>query len=92
MGLYISIDGGLSWTRFKGKVPMVPVMEIEIHPPLLPAPFAKRGVTLLSGVVVEKPEKLLRIVSEGGGTRQFGDAVRKLSIRCREASHPEPPL
>jgi photosystem II stability/assembly factor-like uncharacterized protein len=32
MGLYISIDGGLSWTRFKGKVPMVPVMEIEIHP------------------------------------------------------------
>jgi len=31
-GLYISIDGGGSWTRFKGKVPMVPVMEMEIHP------------------------------------------------------------
>jgi uncharacterized protein (DUF4213/DUF364 family) len=58
--------------------------------PLVPAPFAKRGVTLLSGVVVEKPDKLLRIVSEGGGTRQFGDAVRKLSIRCREAPRPEP--
>ncbi len=31
-GLYISIDGGDTWARFKGKVPMVPVMEMEIHP------------------------------------------------------------
>jgi hypothetical protein len=32
LGLYLSIDGGKTWTRFKGKVPMVPVMELEIHP------------------------------------------------------------
>jgi photosystem II stability/assembly factor-like uncharacterized protein len=31
-GLYLSVDGGTSWTRFKGKIPMVPVMELEIHP------------------------------------------------------------
>ena len=31
-GLYVSIDGGKSWTRFKGKVPKVPVHDIAIHP------------------------------------------------------------
>ncbi len=31
-GLYLSIDGGKTWTRFNGKVPKVSVQEIEIHP------------------------------------------------------------
>ncbi len=30
-GLYISVDGGLSWTRFAGKVPKVPVMDMAIQ-------------------------------------------------------------
>lgn len=49
--------------------------------PMLPDIFARRGVTLLSGVAVAAPERLLRIVSEGGGTRQFGAAVRKVNLR-----------
>jgi len=57
--------------------------------PLLPEVFATRGATLLSGVHVIDPERALRIVSEGGGTRQLGEAVKKLTVRLprhREAS------
>ena len=49
--------------------------------PLLPALFVERGVTLLSGVQVVERERVLRVVSEGGGTRQFGRAVRKVTLR-----------
>jgi uncharacterized protein (DUF4213/DUF364 family) len=49
--------------------------------PMLPDLFASRGVTLLSGVQVADADRLLRIVSEGGGTRRFGVAVRKLVLR-----------
>jgi uncharacterized protein (DUF4213/DUF364 family) len=49
--------------------------------PLLRDVFSTRGVTLLSGVRVIDPERALRIVSEGGGTRQFGGAVKKLTAR-----------
>jgi uncharacterized protein (DUF4213/DUF364 family) len=49
--------------------------------PLLPELFGDRGVTLLSGVQVVDPGRVLRIVSEGGGTRQLGTAVRKLTVR-----------
>ena len=31
-GLYLSIDGGQSWSFFKGNVPKVPVMDMVIHP------------------------------------------------------------
>lgn len=49
--------------------------------PMVPEVFAERGVTLLSGVQVVDQDRLLRIVSEGGGTRRFGTAVRKLVLR-----------
>ena len=49
--------------------------------PLLPEVFARHGVTMLSGLQVVDPAQTLRIVSEGGGTRQFGRAVRKLTLR-----------
>lgn len=49
--------------------------------PFLPEVFRPRGVTLLSGLQVVDPARILKIVSEGGGTRQFGRAVRKLSLR-----------
>jgi uncharacterized protein (DUF4213/DUF364 family) len=52
--------------------------------PFLPEVFRDRGVTLLSGVQVVDAKKILKIVSEGGGTRQFGRAVRKLSLRLKE--------
>ncbi len=50
--------------------------------PLLPGIFADRGVTLLSGVHVMDAESVLRIVSEGGGTRQLRTGIRKLTLRC----------
>ena len=50
--------------------------------PFLPEIFKLRGVTMLSGLEVVDPPQILRIVSEGGGTRQFTGAVRKLSLRC----------
>jgi uncharacterized protein (DUF4213/DUF364 family) len=50
--------------------------------PFLPEIFGHHGVTLLSGLQAADPAKILQIVSEGGGTRQFLRAVRKLSLRC----------
>jgi uncharacterized protein (DUF4213/DUF364 family) len=49
--------------------------------PFLPEIFGRRGVTMLSGLQVIDPGRILQIVSEGGGTRQFGSAVRKLTFR-----------
>jgi uncharacterized protein (DUF4213/DUF364 family) len=49
--------------------------------PMLPEVFAKRRVTLLSGVQIIDSAGVLRVVSEGGGTRKFGKAVRKLTLR-----------
>jgi hypothetical protein len=43
-------------------------------------------VTLLSGVQVVDAERVLRIVSEGGGTRQLGRAVRKLTVRLKTST------
>jgi len=51
--------------------------------PFLPEIFSRHGVTLLSGIQVLDPRQVLRTVSEGGGARQFGAAVRKLSLHCR---------
>jgi len=48
--------------------------------PFLPEPFRKRGVTILSGVQVLDGPRVLRVVSEAGGTRNFGPAVRKLTL------------
>ena len=31
-GLYISVNGGTSWARFKGNIPNVPVMDMLVHP------------------------------------------------------------
>jgi uncharacterized protein (DUF4213/DUF364 family) len=48
---------------------------------MLPEVFAKHRVTVLSGVQVVDSAGLLRVVSEGGGTREFGRTVRKLVSR-----------
>jgi uncharacterized protein len=49
--------------------------------PFLPEVFSRRGVTMLSGIQVVDGPQALRIVSEAGGTRSFGRAVRKVSLR-----------
>jgi uncharacterized protein (DUF4213/DUF364 family) len=50
--------------------------------PFLPEIFKRHGVTMLSGLQITNPAQVLQIVSEGGGTRQFLRAARKLSLRC----------
>jgi uncharacterized protein len=51
--------------------------------PFLPQVFERHGVTMLSGLQVVDAPRILRIVSEGGGTRQFGSAARKISLRMK---------
>jgi uncharacterized protein (DUF4213/DUF364 family) len=54
--------------------------------PLVAEAFAATGVTLLSGVVITAPDEILRVVSEGGGMRQFGPHVRKVTARVPPAA------
>lgn len=49
--------------------------------PMLPEAFDDMPVTLLSGVVVTHPGDMLRIVSEGGGTRLFRGCTQKVNLR-----------
>ena len=44
-------------------------------------------MTLLSGVVVTDPVAALRVVSEGGGTRQLGPHVRKVTVKVPPVPH-----
>jgi uncharacterized protein (DUF4213/DUF364 family) len=54
--------------------------------PLVPEAFSAQNVTMLSGVVVQEPGEVLRVVSEGGGVRQFSPHVRKVTYRLRPTS------
>jgi uncharacterized protein (DUF4213/DUF364 family) len=49
----------------------------------LPSVFASRGVTILSGIEVTDSRQALRVISEGGGTRQLGKSIRKVSLRVK---------
>jgi uncharacterized protein (DUF4213/DUF364 family) len=53
--------------------------------PILPAAFASTPVTWLSGVRVCHAPALLRVVSEGGGTRDFGPQVERVNVRLPRA-------
>lgn len=49
--------------------------------PMLEDAFSVGQVTMLSGIVVKEPDEVLRVVSEGGGMRQFSPHVRKVNVR-----------
>lgn len=49
--------------------------------PMAPDVFAGTPVTMLAGVDVVDAETMLKVVSEGGSTREFGSAVRKVYAR-----------
>ena len=51
--------------------------------PLIPKVFKGTPITVLSGVVVTRPEKIIRIVSEGGGMRFFKHNIQKVNRRLR---------
>jgi uncharacterized protein (DUF4213/DUF364 family) len=55
--------------------------------PLVPEAFTGTPVTWLSGIVITHPQEVLRVVSEGGGTREFSSYARKVNL---DISHREP--
>jgi len=48
--------------------------------PMLPEVFSSTAVSVLSGVVVEQPSEIMRVVSEGGGMRQFKGSICKVNL------------
>jgi uncharacterized protein (DUF4213/DUF364 family) len=48
--------------------------------PLYPDLFKRHNITLLAGTVVTDPEKMLRIISQGGGTMQMKPASRHVLV------------
>jgi uncharacterized protein (DUF4213/DUF364 family) len=54
--------------------------------PLLPEVFANTPITWLSGIRIQSPAKVLRVVSEGGGTRNFSPYVQKVNLRLPRGS------
>lgn len=73
-----SVDGLL-----EAAAPCRDVVLLGASTPLAPEVFSGTPVSLLSGVVVSDPAQVLRIVSEGGGTRLFRPAVKKVNVRLR---------
>jgi uncharacterized protein len=51
--------------------------------PLVPDVFESTATTWLSGIAVEDADGLLRVVSEGGGTRFFKPFVSKWNVRLK---------
>lgn len=49
--------------------------------PLIPEAFKDTPVSCLSGVIVVNSHEILRLVSEGGGMRDFHNTVKKVNIR-----------
>ena len=49
--------------------------------PLCGEVFADYGVTLLAGSVVTDPDKICRIISQGGGTMAMKPAIRQVLVR-----------
>ena len=65
-----------------------PGAEILITGPtasMVPEPFFRKGVTMLGGIQVTKPDELLDIISEGGsGYHFFGKYAERTVIRNKE--------
>ena len=45
-----------------------------------PEPFFKRGVTVMAGISIDGPDKLLQVVSEGGSGYFFTGFARKIAV------------
>jgi len=45
-----------------------------------PEPFFKRGVTVMAGISINQPDKLMQVVSEGGSGYFFTGPSRKIAI------------
>ena len=52
--------------------------------PLYPHIMGDYGITVIAGVRVKDPDRVLLVVSQGGGTRNFKDAVEKVVVRVKD--------
>lgn len=52
--------------------------------PLYQAPFRGNGIDFISGMVVNKPQQVLEIVSQGGGTGVFKKYCAKVNLKIEE--------
>lgn len=52
--------------------------------PMSPEVFKDYNVTILAGVVVTLPERLLQIVSQGGGTMSMKDSIKNVFVRLHK--------
>ncbi len=52
--------------------------------PLIPEILGKYGITLLAGMRTVDPARVLKIVSEGGGTQRLRHATRKVVVSCKK--------
>lgn len=52
---------------------------------VLPTPLFKHGVTIVGGIKVLNPDRLLQIVAEGGGTQQLKEAVEFINMRPKNS-------
>lgn len=51
---------------------------------MLPDAFFKRGVTMIGGILVTKPDELLDIIAEGGsGYHLFGKYAERMVVKKR---------
>ena len=55
--------------------------------PMYPQVLAPYGITVLGGIRVADFAELLRVIGEGGGTRQLGATVRKVNVRIPKAGN-----
>jgi uncharacterized protein (DUF4213/DUF364 family) len=53
--------------------------------PMIPELFKDTPVTYISGIIVESPKDILRIVSEGGGVRAFRGHTKKVNLGISKA-------
>jgi uncharacterized protein (DUF4213/DUF364 family) len=67
-------------TLLKASASCREVVLLGTSTPLLREAFKDTPVTMLSGIEVIDPKGILQIVSEGGGTRDFKNLVRKLNL------------
>ena len=51
--------------------------------PMIPELFKDTPVTYISGIIVNRPMDILRIVSEGGGVRAFREHTTKVNLAVR---------
>jgi len=49
---------------------------------IIPDPLFSRGATMIGGIKVVDPNRLLQVISEGGGVPQFKSASKQIVVRA----------